>query len=333
MKTTIAGIARGMADYALVLVNASQPPTHMTRHHLSLCVGMGISVVVVLTKTDRCPQHVFKSTMDEIKNILRSPDIQKRPFMIKTTEDIATVKDMVFATSPWTPVISVSAVSGDGLPLLRQLLADLPPRRCHEKKHRHKPFEYLVEEVFTVPGVGTVLSGFVSRGEWKKGEPLFIGPLKNGEIYQTVPKAAHVAKTPVDCCWAGHSVCFAIPKPARTNRKWFTKGMVALKESFVLTKTFVADVYWTKGGSLGSGVTVQSNRFEATINMLNNKFPAKVLNITVDGKPQETVRQGVRALVTFELTNQQAYVRPGMKIILRDGHVRGFGIVKSLLDS
>jgi hypothetical protein len=37
-----------------------------------------------------------------------------------------------------------------------------------------------VEDIYQVPGVGTVLSGFVTRGEWKKGEPIHIGPLKNG---------------------------------------------------------------------------------------------------------------------------------------------------------
>jgi GTPase len=50
LKTTIAGLSRGMADYALVLVNSMQSPTHMTRHHLKLCVSMGIPVIVVMTK-------------------------------------------------------------------------------------------------------------------------------------------------------------------------------------------------------------------------------------------------------------------------------------------
>jgi GTPase len=50
LKTTIAGVAKGMADYALLLVNAAQPPTNMTMHHLKLCASLGISVIVVMTK-------------------------------------------------------------------------------------------------------------------------------------------------------------------------------------------------------------------------------------------------------------------------------------------
>jgi elongation factor 1-alpha len=61
LKTTIAGVSRGMADYALVLVNAMQPPTHMTMHHLTLCVTSGIPVVVVMTKvgSSKSVQYVF----------------------------------------------------------------------------------------------------------------------------------------------------------------------------------------------------------------------------------------------------------------------------------
>ena len=50
LKTTIAGVSRGVADYALVLVNSAHPPTHMTAHHLKLCSSMGIPVIVVMTK-------------------------------------------------------------------------------------------------------------------------------------------------------------------------------------------------------------------------------------------------------------------------------------------
>jgi len=55
LKTTISGISSGMADYAIVLVNAMQPPTHMTFHHLNLCVSSGIPVIVVLTKVNCFP--------------------------------------------------------------------------------------------------------------------------------------------------------------------------------------------------------------------------------------------------------------------------------------
>lgn len=55
-KSTVAGMSMGMADYALLLVNASQPPTHMTMHHLRLCTACGIPAIVLITKA--CPRFV-----------------------------------------------------------------------------------------------------------------------------------------------------------------------------------------------------------------------------------------------------------------------------------
>ena len=55
-KTTVAGMSMGMADYALLLVNATQPPTHMTMHHLRLCTACGIPAIILVTKV--CPSLI-----------------------------------------------------------------------------------------------------------------------------------------------------------------------------------------------------------------------------------------------------------------------------------
>lgn len=338
MKTTIEGIARGMADYALVLVNASQPPTHMTVHHLKLCSNMGIPVIVLLTKADRSPSHVFQSTKKEISRILKShPDLGlKRPFVVKTQKDIELVQNKLTNAAVLVPIISISCVTGEGMDVLQQLLVNLPQRRHHATKQRTKPFEFLIEDIYhQVPGVGTVISGFVSRGEWNKGEALYIGPLKDGTIFKATPKSTHVAQSFVDRVWAGHSVCFAIPKPPKGRRLLLSKkGMVAMKEPFQFSNEFVADIYLTKGQT----VTIQKNRFAPTIQLLHNKVTGKVVNIvirdTIHGgglsKEAETIRQGDRATVTFQVhKHRPAFVRPGMRVILREGHVLGYGIVLS----
>jgi GTPase len=215
-------------------------------------------------------------------------------------------------------------------------LVNLPQRRHHATKQRTKPFEFLIEDIYhQVPGVGTVISGFVSRGEWNKGEALYIGPLKDGTIFKATPKSTHVAQSFVDRVWAGHSVCFAIPKPPKGRRLLLSKkGMVAMKELFQFSNEFVADIYLTKGQT----VTIQKNRFAPTIQLLHNKVTGKVVNIvirdTIHGgglsKEAETIRQGDRATVTFQVhKHRPAFVRPGMRVILREGHVLGYGIVLS----
>ena len=50
LNTTIHGITKSVCDYALILVNAKQSPTEITKRHLSICGALGIPIVVVLTK-------------------------------------------------------------------------------------------------------------------------------------------------------------------------------------------------------------------------------------------------------------------------------------------
>jgi len=61
LKTTIHGVASGFADYALILINARHPPTHMTHHHLNLCCSYGIPVICIFTKIDDCPAHQYQN--------------------------------------------------------------------------------------------------------------------------------------------------------------------------------------------------------------------------------------------------------------------------------
>ena len=98
--------------------------------------------------------------------MLRSPEVRRRPFFIKEPKDVLTVLDKTHALAP---IIKTSCVTGEGLDLLKMLLYNLPRRRQHEKKIGRN-FEFLIEELFTVTGVGCVISGFVNCGEIKLGE-------------------------------------------------------------------------------------------------------------------------------------------------------------------
>jgi len=138
-----------MADYSLILVNSRHPPTHMTQHHLNLCCSYGIPVIIVFTKVDGCPEHALSTSRKELAKLLKSPEINKRPFQIKSEADITTC---IGKLASLAPTIDVSCVTGHGLALLKKLLYSLPKRRRHEKKVG-RPFEFLVEDVFVSFGV------------------------------------------------------------------------------------------------------------------------------------------------------------------------------------
>jgi len=341
LKTTIHGVSSGMADYGLILVNSRHPPTHMTTHHLNLCCSFGIPVIVVFTKVDGCPEHALTTSKKELGKLLRSPEIGKRPFAIKTEQDIATCMGKLHALAP---MIDISCVTGEGLDLLRKMLFTLPKRRRHEKKVE-RPFEFLVEDIFNVPGVGSVVSGFVNAGEITVGSNahVYVGPTDDGTFLKTVAKSAHIARINTSHITAGQSACLAFSLNKELRKK-LRRGMVVLVENPTSTKEFDAEICVLKG----EGTTIRQS-YQAYVHILNVRQSAFARNIEVVnnnpiGLPPShnasredmegiVLRPGSRAKVRFEFAKRPEYIRPGMRMLFRDGRVRGVGIITGIPDA
>mmetsp|Transcript_33247 Transcript_33247/g.49545 ORF Transcript_33247/g.49545 Transcript_33247/m.49545 type:complete len:480 (-) Transcript_33247:603-2042(-) len=338
LKTTIRGVSMGMADYALILVNSRQPPTHMTRHHLNLCCVFGIPTIVVLTKVDGCPSHAKRNTKLEMSNMLRSPEIGKRPYVVRNERDVDTVKDKLHTLAPF---VEVSSVTGEGLDVLRNLLFSLPKRRHHQKKIG-RPFEFLVENIFNVPGVGPVVSGFVNAGKLDIGDIVYIGPLDDGSFVKTTAKSAHVARINVSHITAGQDATIALSLN-KEQRQILRNGMVVVaKDEATSTVTFEAEICIMRG----EGATIREN-YCTMVHILNIKQAARIVAIevihagsnstmtsvaTFDGagieNEDETIlRAGSIAKVHFQFQKRPEHVRKGMRMLFRDGQVRGVGVV------
>lgn len=339
LKTTIHGVSSGFADHALVLVNARHPPTHMTQHHLNLCCSFGIPVIVVFTKIDGCPDHAYKTSKEEVSKMLRSPEINKVPFAVRDENDVAKVMDKMHALAP---MIETSCVSGEGIDLLQKMLFSLPKRRKHEKKVG-RSFEFLVEDIFNVPGVGAVVSGFVNAGELTVGSSchVYVGPTDDGSFMRTVAKSAHIARISTTHITSGQSACLALALNKETRKK-LRRGMVVLMENPTSTRQFDAEICVLKG----EGTTIRRS-YQAYVHILNVRQSAyakhiEIVNNNVIGLPPShkaadendkesiVLRPGSRAKVTFEFAKRPEYIRPGMRMLFRDGRVRGVGIITSI---
>jgi GTPase len=339
LKTTIHGVSSGFADHALILVNSRHPPTHMTQHHLNLCCSFGIPVIVVFTKIDGCPEHAFKTSKDEVTKMLRSPEVGKRPYVVRNEADITTVMDKLHTLAP---MIETSCVTGQGLELLQKMLFSLPKRRRHEKKVSRK-FEFLVEDIFNVPGVGAVVSGFVNAGELTVGSNchVYVGPTDDGTFMKTVAKSAHIARINTTHITSGQSACLAFSLN-KEMRKKLRRGMVVLQDNPTSTREFDAEICVLKG----EGTTIRRS-YQAYVHILNVRQSAFAKNIEIvnhnpvglppshsAAKDEEgdgiVLRPGSRAKVRFEFAKRPEYIRPGMRMLFRDGRVRGVGIITSI---
>ena len=116
--------------------------------------------MVVITKIDICPPQILQQTITQLTRILKSPGARKIPIFIKNREDTINTATQ-FVSQRICPVFQVSNVTGESLDLVRTFLNILPH---HGHYDTEAPFEFHVNDTFSVPFVGTVVSGVVKSG-------------------------------------------------------------------------------------------------------------------------------------------------------------------------
>jgi len=271
--------------------------------------------------------------------MLRSPEVGKKPYAVRNENDVTTVMDKLHTLAP---MIETSCVTGEGISLLQKMLFSLPKRRRHENKANRK-FEFLVEDIFNVPGVGAVASGFVNSGELVVGSNchVYVGPTDDGSFMKTVAKSAHIARINTNHITSGQSACLAFSLN-KEMRKKLRRGMVVLKENPTSTREFDAEICVLKG----EGTTIRRS-YQAYVHILNVRQSAFARNIEIvnhhaTGIPPShsasmgdegegiVLRPGSRAKVRFEFAKRPEYIRPGMRMLFRDGRVRGVGIITAI---
>lgn len=341
LKSTLHGISSGMIDYALVLVNSKQPPTHMTIHHIHLAITFNIPIIVVLTKVDGCPKHVLMNTKQELNQILRSANVQKKPFQIKQVSDVAIIQDNLHV---FCPIVPISCVTGEGLDMLHHLLASLPKRRRHRNKIG-RPLEFLVEDIFhksQAGGGSIIISGFVNAGRVSVGQKVLVGPFRDGSFKTVLVRSIHIEQTNVQTAIAGNSACLALTL-GKDDRDLLRAGMYVLPHNMetsvpVPSENFQAEMAIVRGSGV-DGTTITHN-YETMVHVLHIKQCARVEHVELlDGNTNRSffqdgeesfagiARPGDRALITFRFKQQKEYLRPGMRVAFRDGHLRGCGVI------
>ena len=149
VKNMVAG-ATGIDLVALVIA-ADEGVMPQTREHLEICQLLDIKDgLVVLTKMD-----------------MVEPD-----WLELVKEDVADYLSETFLAN--APMVEVSAVSGEGIPALKEVLEDLAGRV--PDRDRGHFFRLPIDRVFTMKGFGTVITGTTLSGQIATGEEVTIYP-------------------------------------------------------------------------------------------------------------------------------------------------------------
>jgi GTPase len=177
--------------------------------------------MVVITKIDICPPHILEQTVTQITRILKSPGARKIPIFIKNRQECIDTATQ-FVSQRICPIFQVSNVTGENLDLVRTFLNILPHYGHYDAS---APFEFHVNDTFSVPFVGTVVSGIVKSGMIHAGDTVLIGPDSLGNFTTTAIRTIERKRIQVPATSAGQSASFALK---RVRRKDVRKGMVVL---------------------------------------------------------------------------------------------------------
>jgi selenocysteine-specific elongation factor len=154
VHTMLAG-ATGI-DYGLLLVAADDGVMPQTREHLAVLSLLGVSRgAVAVTKIDRAEAQRVAAVQDEVAALLADSSLAG------------------------VPVLPVSAHTGAGLADLRGLLFEAA-RETAQRDVAGDSFRLAIDRVFTLDGVGTVVTGTVHAGRVQVGDELLILPSAKG---------------------------------------------------------------------------------------------------------------------------------------------------------
>jgi len=224
VKNMITGAAQ--MDGAILVVSAADGPMPQTREHILLARQVGVpALVVFLNKVDMVDDEELLDLVEmEVRELLSSYDFPG--------DDIPIVKGSALAAVEGRdPIIGQDAI----LELMTQVDAYIPqPERPVDL-----PFLMPVEDVFSISGRGTVVTGRIERGIVKVGEEVEIVGLRDNQ--KTICTGVEMFRKLLDQGQAGDNVGVLL---RGTKREDVERGQVLCKPGSIKPhKKFVAEAY------------------------------------------------------------------------------------------
>ncbi|CAL8389880.1 unnamed protein product [Arctogadus glacialis] len=322
LKTTIFGLLSYGPDFAMLVVSANTGIAGTTREHLGLALALKVPIFLVLSKVDLCSRSTVERTLRQLERVLKQPGCNKVPFLVTGPDDAVTAAQQFTQSTSITPILLVSSVGGEGLKLLQEFLNILPPLSSSQEQEElmEQPTEFQVDEIYSVPDVGTVVGGTLYSGVCREGERLLVGPTDAGGFLRLRVGSIQRNRSGCRLLRAGQAATLAL---GNFDRSLLRKGMVMVSPRVNPTiccqfEASIVLLFHAKTFRRGSQVTVHVGNVRQTATVL-----------CMQGK--EELRTGERAVVRFRFIKHAEYLRLGAKLLFREGVAKGIGHVTRLL--
>ena len=306
VKNMITGAAQ--MDGAILVVAATDGPMAQTREHILLARQVGVPrMVVFMNKCDMVDDEELLDLVEmEVRELLTEYgfDGDNTPIIrgsaLKALEGdpkyVKAIEDLMDAVDEWIPT----------------------PERDNDK-----PFLMSIEDVFTITGRGTVVTGRVERGQLKLNDEVEIVGLKDTK--KTVVTGIEMFRKQLDYAEAGDNAGVLL---RGIDRKDVERGQVLAKPGTVHPhKKFEAQVYVLSKEEGGRHTPFFTN--------YRPQFYFRTTDVTgVVTLPEgtEMVMPGDNVTMTVELIAPIA-VENGTKFSIREGgHTVGAGSVTNIIE-
>jgi len=317
LKTTVFGLTGHLPDFCLIVVGSNAGMIGMAKEHLGLALALNLPVMCVVTKIDMTPPNVMKETLSVLGKLLRSSGVRKLPLLVQEHKH-AVIAAQNFCSERVAPIFRVSSVTGEGLDNLKTFFNLLQPRIPTGKINDRA--EFTVDDVFSVPGVGTVVSGTLVSGKVKAGDTMLMGPDSMGKFEQVHIKSIHRKRLPVQEVVAGQAAAFALKK--------IKKNQVRKGTAFIGLGGEVPKAVWEFRGEvviLHHPTTIMTN-YQAMVHVGAVRQTAQITWMST-----EALRTGDKAIVNFKFVKTPEWIQTGRRFVFREGRTKAVGTVVELV--
>jgi elongation factor Tu len=312
IKNMITGAAQ--VDGAILVVAAPEGPMPQTREHVLLARQVEVPAIVV---------YLNKVDMMDDPELLELVELELRELLTEYK-----------FPGDETPIVRGSALealecksqdpNAPEYASIRELLRVVDEYIPEPVRDVDKPFMMPIEDVFSIKGRGTVVTGRVDRGRIKVGDPVEIVGLREKSLPSVVTGVEMFHKS-LDTGMAGDNCGLLLRGIDRTDVE---RGqVVAIPKSITPHKRFMSEVYVLK--------KEEGGRHKAFFTGYRPQFYIRTMDVTGNIKlPEgvEMVMPGDSVNLEVELITRVA-LEQGQNFAIREGGLTvGAGVITKILD-
>ena len=308
IKNMITGASQ--MDGAILVVSAADGPMPQTREHILLAKQIGVpQIVVFLNKCD----------MVDDEELIELVEVEVRELL--SQYDFDGDNAPIIRGSALKAVEATSADSEDAKPIL-ELMEALDTSIPEPQRETDQPFLMPIEDIFSIEGRGTVVTGRIEKGIVKVNEEIEIVGIRDTQ--KTVVTGVEMFQKTLDEGQAGDNVGLLLRGIKKDDVE---RGQVLAKPGSITPHTeFEAELYvLTKE---------EGGRHTPFVSGYKPQFYIRTTDVTGDitlpegtelVMPGDTVTVSVKLVAPIALADQQRFA------IREGGHTVGAGVVTKIV--